>query len=352
MRRTLPACALLALLAGPSACASSRSSAGDAASAPMYAESAPMSVATQTPAMAPPPPQDPTAGMDPSSFVRSSESSAEESVDVDASSTVALAKAAPRAPAAAPAPSPGPGRPAAPAPSPGPGRPAAPAPSPGPGRPAQPAAATPAPASPAPQPGATPAGAAAQGARQGAGEVSAAPAPLLVYTAQIAMAVFEVGASLGKVETLARELGGFLARRDDRTITIRVPAARFDEALKRLEGLGDMVQRNVVAEDVTEEFFDLGVRIRNARAVRDRLEKLLEKAAKVEESIQLERELARVAGELERLEGRLKFLRDRVAFSTLTVSFQPRSTETITPSGPRLPIDWLNELGLSRLLNL
>lgn len=181
---------------------------------------------------------------------------------------------------------------------------------------------------------------------------SAAPAPLLVYTAQVAMAVFEVGASLGKVEELARDLGGFLARRDDRAITIRVPAARFDEALRRLEGLGDVLQRNVVAEDVTEEFLDLGVRIRNARAVRDRLEKLLERAAKVEESIQLERELARVTSELERLEGRLKFLRDRVAFSTLTVSFQPRSTETITPSGPRLPIDWLNELGLSRLLNL
>ncbi|KYF97581.1 hypothetical protein BE20_38185, partial [Sorangium cellulosum] len=197
-----------------------------------------------------------------------------------------------------------------------------------------------------------PAAAGPQGAQQGAAEASAAPAPLLVYTAQVAMAVFEVGASLGKVEELARDLGGFLARRDDRAITIRVPAARFDEALKRLEGLGDVVQRNVVAEDVTEEFLDLGVRIRNARVVRDRLEKLLEKAAKVEESIQLERELARVTSELERLEGRLKFLRDRVAFSTLTVSFQPRSTETITPSGPRLPIDWLNELGLSRLLNL
>ncbi|WP_437487226.1 DUF4349 domain-containing protein [Sorangium sp. So ce1014] len=319
MRRTLPSWALLALLAGPAACASSRSTEGDAASAPMYAGGAPMSMATQAPA--PPLPQDPTPGMEPPGVVRISESSSEASVDFDASaSTVALAKAAP--------------------------------PSPGPGRAAQPAAARPAPTSPAPQPAATQAGAAAQGAHQGAAETSAAPAPLLVYTAQIAMAVFEVGASLGKVEALARDLGGFLARRDDRTITIRIPAARFDEALKRLEGLGDILQRNVVAEDVTEEFFDLGIRIRNARAVRDRLEKLLEKAAKVEESIQLERELARVAGELERLEGRLKFLRDRVAFSTLTVSFQSRSTETLTPSGPRLPIDWLNELGLSRLLNL
>ncbi|WP_437726002.1 DUF4349 domain-containing protein [Sorangium sp. So ce861] len=324
MRRTLPAWALLAVLAGPVACASSSSKAGDAARASMYPGSAPMYAATQAPA---PPPSDPTTGMEMSTIVRTSEESA---IDVDtSSSSVALAKAAPPAPVAAPAP----------------GRAAA--------GPAQPAATSrPAPTGPAPQPGAAPAAAGPQGAQQGAAEASAAPAPLLVYTAQVAMAVFEVSASLGKVEELARDLGGFLARRDDRAITIRVPAARFDEALKRLEGLGDVLQRNVVAEDVTEEFLDLGVRIRNARVVRDRLEKLLEKAAKVEESIQLERELARVTSELERLEGRLKFLRDRVAFSTLTVSFQPRSTETITPSGPRLPIDWLNELGLSRLLNL
>ncbi|MGK4007092.1 DUF4349 domain-containing protein [Sorangium sp. So ce1036] len=214
-------------------------------------------------------------------------------------------------------------------------------------------------APPAPPPAATamkpatpPAGAGPQPSPEAAAAGTEAPAPLLVYTAQIAMAVFEVGASLGKVEALARELRGFLARRDDRTITIRVPAARFDEALKRLEGLGDVLQRNVVAEDVTEEFLDLEVRIRNARAVRDRMEKLLEKATKIEESIALERELGRVAGELERLEGRLKYLRDRIAFSTLTVSFQPRSTEAITPSGPRLPIDWLDRLGLSRLLTL
>ncbi|WP_437678526.1 DUF4349 domain-containing protein [Sorangium sp. So ce131] len=257
------------------------------------------------------------------------------SVSTSSSYALELAKAAPpAAPAAAAAPAPP--RRAPPAPSPQPAA-AGPAPPPPTSPPAAPAA--PSGAAPAPSPQTTAA-------------ATAAPAPLLVYTAQIAMAVFEVGASLGKVEELARELGGFLARRDDRTITIRVPAARFDEALKRLDGLGDILQRNVVAEDVTEEFLDLGVRIRNARAVRDRLEKLLEKAAKVEESIQLERELARVSSELERLEGRLKYLRDRIAFSTLTVSFQPRSTETITPSGPRLPIDWLNELGLSRLLNL
>ncbi|WP_437877353.1 DUF4349 domain-containing protein [Sorangium sp. So ce513] len=305
MRRTLPSWALLALLAGASACASSRSGAGNVAtaSAPMLA---PQSAATAMP------PQDPAPGMAPISDGRAFEESLDVSAGFDRTeATPAPAATAQGAGAARPAPTAGAAQPAPPPPGPAP-----------------------------------------QGAAQGAAAVSASPAPLLVYTAQVTMAVFEVSASLGKVEALAQELGGFLARRDDRTITIRIPAARFDEALKRLEGLGDMLQRNVVAEDVTEEFLDLGVRIRNARAVRDRLEKLLEKATKVEESVQLERELARVTSELERLEGRLKYLRDRIAFSTLSVSFQPRSTETITPSGPRLPIHWLDQLGLSRLLNL
>ncbi|MDC0682582.1 DUF4349 domain-containing protein [Sorangium atrum] len=307
MRRTLPVWALLASLAGPTACSSAPSAARDASSSPSYG-AAPAPVAGMPPGV-----MQTTGASTRSGSVR------EESYDAEVSAAGDFAKAAPP---------------------------------PAPGGGAQPPAARPAPTAATPQPAPTSSGAAPQGAPQAAGEVSAARAPLLVYTADIAMAVFEVGASLGKVEALARDLGGFLARRDDRTITIRIPAARFDEALKRLEGLGDILQRNVVAEDVTEEFLDLGIRIRNARAVRDRLEKLLEKAAKVEESIQLERELARVSSELERLEGRLKFLRDRVAFSTLTVTFQPRSTETLAPSGPRLPIDWLNELGLSRLLNL
>lgn len=208
----------------------------------------------------------------------------------------------------------------------------------------------------APPPGPPPPPGQAQGGGAGgqkpAGEAVAVRAPLLIYTAQIGMAVFQVNESLDKVEAIARELGGFLAKRDERSITIRVPVARFDEAVKRLDAVGDVLQRNVAVEDVTAEYVDLEIRLKNARAVRDRLEKLLEKAANVEESVLLEKELGRVAGEIERIEGRLKFLRDRAAFSTITVSFQPRPRESIDPTGPRLPVDWLNNLGLSRLLTL
>lgn len=189
-------------------------------------------------------------------------------------------------------------------------------------------------------------------AKSSPGEIAAIRAPLLVYTAQITVAVFEVAASLAEVESVGRELGGFLARRDDNSITIRIPSARFDEAVKRLEKVGDMIHRNVTAEDVTEEFRDLEVRLRSAHAVQARLTDLLAKATKVEESVMIERELDRVSGEIDRIEGRMKFLRDRATFSTITVTFSSKAKESLNQGPFRLPSPWLNQLGLGRLLQL
>ncbi len=191
----------------------------------------------------------------------------------------------------------------------------------------------------------------ASGAEQ-AGEVASPRAPMLIYTADLTLAVYDVGPSLAKVEDLAKQVGGYLARRDDRAITIRVPARRFDEAVQRIEGFGDVLHRNVVAEDVTEEFRDLEVRLKTLHAVRDRLEQLLQKAQKVEESVAIERELERVTGELDRIQGRMKFLHDKATFSTITVTFSPRHTEDVQKPTFRLPVPWLNQLGLGRLLSL
>lgn len=176
--------------------------------------------------------------------------------------------------------------------------------------------------------------------------------PMLVYTATIHLAVFQVADASKQVEQMARETGGFLARRDDQSIVIRVPVSKFEETMKRLEKLGDVLHRNVVAEDVTEQYMDAEVRLKNARAVRDRLQQLLEKASKVEDSLAIEKELTRIGNDIETLEGKLKYLRDRAQYSTITVNFQAKQSDNVNASSVRMPIDWLNNLGLGRLLSL
>lgn len=176
--------------------------------------------------------------------------------------------------------------------------------------------------------------------------------PVLIYTAELWLAVSSIEPSLAASEGIAREVGGFMTNRDNTSISLRVPAERFDEALDKLVKLGDVINRRVTAQDVTEEYRDLTLRIKNAEAIRDRLTELLAKATNVEESIAVETELGRVTAEIETMKGRLTYLRDRAALSTITLRFQKRSEEVSSAASFRLPIPWLGQLGLGRLLNL
>ncbi|MEM9190804.1 MAG: DUF4349 domain-containing protein [Myxococcota bacterium] len=176
--------------------------------------------------------------------------------------------------------------------------------------------------------------------------------PILIYLADLYLGVYEVEATQDRIVEEMRELDGFLSRRTDTELVVRVPARRFREALQRIEGAGDVLRRNVEAQDVSEEFRDLAIRIRNAEAMRDRLERLLTRAENVEAALAIERELQRLTEELETMKGRQRFLADRIAFSTITVHFQPLNTEAEGPDGFVLPFPWLNQIGLSNLMRL
>jgi hypothetical protein len=208
-----------------------------------------------------------------------------------------------------------------------------------------------APALPGGAPGAAPAPAAIAAIPQADPDENAARDPsLVVYAAKLALAVYQVEPSLAAVEKLAREHGGFLASKQDREIVVRVPRARFQQALAGIDKVGDVIHRDISAVDVTEEHVDLEIRIKNARAMQARLKELLAKAT-VKEAIEIERELGRITGELESLEGKLKVLRDRVAYSTISVTFQERAPSAAARP-PQLPFPWLATLGLPSLLSL
>ena len=176
---------------------------------------------------------------------------------------------------------------------------------------------------------------------------------VLIYTADFRMAVFEVDKSMDKIEALARSLGGFLARRSSHESVIRVPASKFRQAVKGTLDLGDVLERDVRVEDVTEQMTDLLLRLRNARQVRDRIAQLLAKSHNVKDSLRIERELARISEQIERMEGRLKLLRNKARYSTITIRFQQKGPANGHAGGSfHLPFGWLSNLGLGRLMNL
>lgn len=153
---------------------------------------------------------------------------------------------------------------------------------------------------------------------------------------------------LGKV----KELGGHLSRQDANRVTVRVPAPQFDAAFAAASAAGRVLHESREANDVTEEYLDLGIRLETATKARARLLEVLQKAERVEDILKVEAEIRRLSEEIERLEGRRKLLADQVALATLTVTFQgpaepPRPRPRLR-EGNRFA--WIDRVGAELLL--
>jgi hypothetical protein len=153
---------------------------------------------------------------------------------------------------------------------------------------------------------------------------------MVIRTGQASVQVDSLETAIAVVRRLAQQLGGYVAgttfQSGDQnvraaTLEVKLPAARFDEAVSGLSPLGKVESVNVSAQDVGEEFVDITARVTNARRLELRLIDLLaNRTGKLQEVLQVERELARVREEIERYEGRLRYLRTRSAVSTLTIN--------------------------------
>jgi hypothetical protein len=154
----------------------------------------------------------------------------------------------------------------------------------------------------------------------------------------------EVGA---RAVALVEASGGHVTRRENSTYAFRVPAGRFDEVFEQLAGLGAVSHRRVDATDVTEEVHDLELRLRNARALRDRYEELLKKAEKVEDMLAIEKELGKALETIERLEGQLQARMTEVKMSRISLRLDPAPGSPVTAA--RSPFPWIREVGVESL---
>lgn len=185
--------------------------------------------------------------------------------------------------------------------------------------------------------------------------------PMLIRTGMARVEVDSLEAAVDAVRALAAGLGGYVAGtslqvgRDQArtgTLDLRLPAARFDDAIGGLRPLGRVETVHVSAEEVGEEYADLGARVANSRRLEERLVTLLERrTGKLDDVLAVERELARVREGIERLEGRMRYLRTRAAMSTLTVTVHeamPLAGPSVTPNplGEAVRQAWRNFLAV------
>jgi hypothetical protein len=148
----------------------------------------------------------------------------------------------------------------------------------------------------------------------------------IIFTATLEVEVDDIVVAGEQAQAAVAGLGGFLFGQETQTgptprsvLTIKVEPGDFDEALRRLGGLGELLSQTIYADDVTERVVDLESQIETAEASVARLREFLDDATSLEDLAVLEAELLRRETDLELLRGRLRTLEDQVALATIVL---------------------------------
>lgn len=159
---------------------------------------------------------------------------------------------------------------------------------------------------------------------------------MIIRTATLSLVTDAPEVAAQKVSAHVEQVKGYIVETTNeggsgwKTVTIksRVPATSFDAALETFRGLGEVSSEQVLGQDVTEEFVDLGARLGVQRALETRMVELLAEAKTVEDTIKVESELARIREVIETMDGRSKFLADQTSMSTIVVAIRTKSAST------------------------
>lgn len=105
------------------------------------------------------------------------------------------------------------------------------------------------------------------------------------------------------------------------SITIRVPADKFDETMVKIKALAIRVENeNVNSNDVTDQFIDLEARLKNLKTEEAQYVAILKKAQKIEDIVNVTNQLNQVQQQIDSWQGQLKYLNSQIDLSTITVN--------------------------------
>lgn len=153
---------------------------------------------------------------------------------------------------------------------------------------------------------------------------------LIIKIGAIALQVGGLDTALAAANQLIVGMGGYSSGSErfgdgdsaQASVTYRVPAARWDEALTGLRGLAEKVlTERSSTQDVTSQVVDLGARIANLQATERALQAIMDRATAIKDVLTVQAELTKTRSEIEQLTAQKLHFEGQAAFSTVTVTF-------------------------------
>lgn len=145
----------------------------------------------------------------------------------------------------------------------------------------------------------------------------------LIRNGELSLEVSDLEKTQAAVENWVKEFGGYISNSNNgekkSNYTARIPSERFDAAMEAAGTLGTVKNKNISAQDVSDQFYDLQSRLATKKILRDKLNGYLKQATSMQDILKVESELNSVQSEIESMEGRFKRLSSQIDFSTINI---------------------------------
>jgi len=157
----------------------------------------------------------------------------------------------------------------------------------------------------------------------------------IVRTTSISMIVQHPAEIAQKIAALADASGGYLVNSESggessASLTIRVPANRFDEARAEIRKLGLHVESEKVdAQDVTTQYVDQDASLRNLRAEEAGYLQILKQAHTVKDMLAVSEQVSKVRGQIETEQAEFNVLSKQIETVAISISLRTQPEEQV-----------------------
>jgi hypothetical protein len=166
---------------------------------------------------------------------------------------------------------------------------------------------------------------------------------MVIKNASMSIVVEEPAATMELISSMAEKLGGYVVSSNlyriqmdsgvevpQASITIRVPAETLDQALDEIKsGAGQVLSEIVSGQDVTQEYTDLGSRLKNLERAEEQLVEILEASYETEDVLSVYNRLVDIREQIEVIKGQMQYYEQSAALSSISVDIQ--ANEAVQP---------------------
>jgi uncharacterized protein DUF4349 len=159
--------------------------------------------------------------------------------------------------------------------------------------------------------------------------------PMIIQTLSLKFIAPALNDAQNKIDDIIRRFHGYidmLTMRSDiglahsLSATVRIPADQLSYAVTELKTVGSLTEESQTTQDTTAGYTDLVARLSNARKTEQRLLTLLtERAGKLGEIVEVEKQIGEVRERIERMEGQQPRIENQVKFASIKLEFTEQS---------------------------